>query len=211
MWCYFPTPFYNGYFKYHVSFVHVSATAEFVPDLPRFAARQKVRVIIPPSHTALCAAELKSTVMQVKVLSALLCFVATTYAGCPLGFHQHRTSCYWFSNVRCSFPEAAAYCRYLESHLATIESQDEDSFINGYAIRRGRAPSYFIGATDLNIEGRWMWEGQRRMTYTHWNTKQPDNSGGQEHCLELWKYSKKYRWNDKRCDTPSNFICEQEL
>ncbi|XP_046339589.2 perlucin-like [Haliotis rufescens] len=132
-------------------------------------------------------------------------------AGCPLGFHLHRRSCYWFSNVKSSFPEAAAYCRYLESHLVVISSADEDSFIRGYAIRRGKAPFYRLGATDLNIEGRWLWEGQRRMGYTHWSPGQPDNNGGTEHCLEIRRDFGNYLWNDFVCDHPSHFICEKEL
>ncbi|XP_071098086.1 perlucin-like [Haliotis cracherodii] len=149
--------------------------------------------------------------MRLELLSAVLCFVATASGGCPLGFHLHRRSCYWFSNVKGSFPEAAAYCRYLESHLVVVSSADEDSFIRGYAIRRGKAPMYWLGATDLNIEGRWLWEGQRRMNYTHWNLRQPDNYRGVEHCLEIAKAASNYLWNDYVCDQPLHFICEKEL
>ncbi|XP_046585423.1 perlucin-like, partial [Haliotis rubra] len=132
-------------------------------------------------------------------------------SGCPLGFHKHRRSCYWLSNVKSSFPEAVAYCLYLESHLASISNRDEDSFLEGYALRHGRAQRYRLGATDLNLEGRWMWEGQRRMYYRHWSPGNPSNSGGQEHCLELENKHGKYVWNDNRCDGPLHFICEKEL
>ncbi|XP_046585439.1 LOW QUALITY PROTEIN: perlucin-like [Haliotis rubra] len=149
--------------------------------------------------------------MHVEVLSALLCLVATAYAGCPLGFYQHTKSCYWLSNVKSSFPEAVSYCRYLESHLVTIENRDEDSFLKGYALRHGTAPGYWLGATDLNIEGRWLWEGQRRMSFTNWSWRSPGNSRGQEHCLELVKSEGKYVWNDYQCDIPLHFICEKEV
>ncbi|XP_067653315.1 perlucin-like, partial [Haliotis asinina] len=128
---------------------------------------------------------------------------------CPPGFQQHRRSCYWFSTITGSFAEAASYCRYLESHLATVENRDEDSFIKGYAIRHRRAPNYWLGGTDLTVEGKWLWEGQRRMNYAHW-PRQPDNSKGQEHCLELRRVSGTYDWNDIKCDTPSHFICERK-
>ncbi|XP_046585441.1 perlucin-like [Haliotis rubra] len=149
--------------------------------------------------------------MQVEVLSVLLCLVATTYAGCPLGFHQHRRSCYWFSTIKSSFAEAAGYCRYLESHLATISNRDEDSYIRGYATRRGKAINYWLGASDLNLEGRWLWEGQCRMKYTNWSPRQPDNWRGNEHCLEIKRRYGNYLWNDNQCQEPSNFICEKEL
>ncbi|XP_067653838.1 perlucin-like [Haliotis asinina] len=151
--------------------------------------------------------------MQLKLLTVLLCFVATTYshAGCPLGFHQHRRSCYWFSTITGSFAEAASYCRYLESHLATLSSRKEYSYIRGYAIRHGKAPNYWIGASDLNIEGRWLWEGQRRMKFTAWSPGQPDNGGSNEHCLEMRKNYGNYLLNDYICQNTGNFICEKEM
>ncbi|XP_046547951.1 perlucin-like isoform X2 [Haliotis rubra] len=146
--------------------------------------------------------------MHVEVLSALLCFMATAYAGCPLGFHQHRRSCYWFSTIKSSFAEAAGYCRYLESHLAIISNKDDDLFIRGYATRLGEAVKYWLGASDLNIEGIWLWEGQRRMNYTNWSPGQPDNAGGNENCLEIRLNFG--NWNDYQCQKPLNFICEKE-
>ncbi|XP_067653609.1 perlucin-like [Haliotis asinina] len=154
---------------------------------------------------------MKSTVMQLKLLTVLLCFVATTFAGCPLGFHQHRRSCYWFSTFKGSFAEAAGYCRYLESHLATISNRYENAFIKGYAMRHGKAVNYWLGASDLNVEGKWRWEGQRRMTFTAWAPGQPDNAGSNEHCLEIRRDFGNYLWNDFVCQSPSNFICEKEL
>ncbi|XP_071098071.1 perlucin-like [Haliotis cracherodii] len=130
---------------------------------------------------------------------------------CPVGFVQHGRSCYWFSNVRGSFPEAASYCRYFGSHLAIITSRNEDGFIRGYASRHGKGRHYWIGATDLILEGRWRWEGHHPVTYTHWNPGQPDNAYGRtEHCLEL-RQSYHYRWNDYICDKKLQSICETEV
>ncbi|XP_046585431.1 perlucin-like isoform X2 [Haliotis rubra] len=149
--------------------------------------------------------------MQLEILSALVCFVVTVNAGCPLGFVHHKRSCYWFSVVKGSFAEAHAYCQYLEGHLATIESRDEDLFVRGHARRHGKAHHYWLGGTDLNIEGKWMWEGQRRFSFTNWYHRQPDNAGHREHCLEIRKHFSHYLWNDWICSHNLNFICEKKL
>ncbi|XP_048251360.1 perlucin-like [Haliotis rufescens] len=107
-----------------------------------------------------------------------------------------------------------AYCRYMESHLATIANKDEDDFLRGHAIRRGKAESYWLGATDLNLEGRWLWEGRRPMVYSNWSPHQPDNYKGREHCLEMRRSYSNYLWNDVPCyafNGKSHFICEKEV
>ncbi|XP_048251465.1 perlucin-like isoform X2 [Haliotis rufescens] len=140
--------------------------------------------------------------MRLQLLAVLLCSLASATAGtqpCHLGFIQHKASCYWFSNINGSFAEASAYCRYMESHLATIANKDEDDFLRGRAIRRGKAESYWLGATDLNLEGRWLWEGRRPMVYSNWSPHQPDNYKGREHCLEMRRSYSNYLWNDVPC------------
>ncbi|XP_067653958.1 perlucin-like isoform X1 [Haliotis asinina] len=162
--------------------------------------------------------------MEVGSLSVLLCFVVTVYGGsvenvlsrhvhpgCPLGFVHYRRSCYWFSVVKGSFVEAHGYCQYLGSHLATIESRDEDSFIRGHVLRHGKAEKYWLGGTDLNLEGKWLWEGQRPFGFRNWIPGQPDNWKHHEHCLEIRKHHHHYLWNDFECHVPLHFICEKEL
>ncbi|XP_067653960.1 perlucin-like [Haliotis asinina] len=153
--------------------------------------------------------------MQLGSLSVLLCFVVTVYgAGCPLGFVHHRWSCYWFSVVKGSFVEAQGYCQHLGSHLATIESRDEDSFIRGHVLRHGKAENYWLGGIDLNLEGKWKWEGQRPFGFRDWIPGQRDNWKHREHCLEIRKHFHhypQYLWNDFKCHAPLHFICEKEL
>jgi len=49
------------------------------------------------------------------------------------------------------------------------------------------------------------------MGYSNWNNgqpgTQPDNAGGKESCVNLWKkYG--YTWNDEPCNKEYCFICE---
>ncbi|XP_048251689.1 perlucin-like [Haliotis rufescens] len=154
--------------------------------------------------------------MRLQLLAVLLCSLASATAGtksCPLGFMQYKKSCYWFSNIHGSFAEASAYCGYMESHLVRINNKDEDDFLRSYAKRRGKAAKYWLGATDLNLQGRWLWEGRRPMVYSNWSPRQPDNYKGREHCLEMRRSYSYYLWNDAPCHaySTSHFICEKEI
>ncbi|XP_046332252.1 perlucin-like [Haliotis rufescens] len=126
---------------------------------------------------------------------------------CPVGFHYHGNSCYWFSHIKGDFAEAGSICRFLGSHLVVITSAPEDAFIRGYAKRTGKADAYFIGGSDLGLEGRYVWVGDRLLTYTNWSPGNPSNDHNVEQCLELRKPG--YQWNDIDCKRVNNFICER--
>ena len=45
------------------------------------------------------------------------------------------------------------------------------------------------------------------MDFKFWNHGQPDNSGGQENCVNIWA-NQNYEWNDEPCDNLHCFVCE---
>ncbi|XP_046347992.1 perlucin-like [Haliotis rufescens] len=127
---------------------------------------------------------------------------------CPLGFVRYKTSCYWFSTTKGSFSEARSMCRYLRSYLAKVTSKDEDDFIRHFALVRGKADVYYLGGSDLRLEGMWMWEGEEtQMTYTNWASGQP-NGANKQNCLDIMKSFQNYKWTDIHCQGIFNFICE---
>ena len=44
--------------------------------------------------------------------------------------------------------------------------------------------------------------------YTHWEGGQPDNSDGDENCVNL-EENFNMLWNDMSCHTLQNYICER--
>ncbi|XP_048246153.1 perlucin-like isoform X2 [Haliotis rufescens] len=126
---------------------------------------------------------------------------------CVPGFHSHGRSCYWFSDMTGTFAEARSICQFFGARLVIINSRAEDDFIRGYA--RGKAPSYFIGGSDLAREGRFVWEGGKPFAggYQNWVPGQPNNYKGAEDCVHIWN-GFGYRWNDAPCSYKYNFICE---
>ncbi|XP_048239843.1 perlucin-like [Haliotis rufescens] len=151
--------------------------------------------------------------MRLEVVSFLLltfASLAAAHGRCPLGFLRHGDSCYWISTTVASFAEAKTYCQYMQSHLARITSKVEDDFLRGHVRRRGKGTDYWLGATDMNVEGKWLWEGNKAMTYTNWDRNNPNNDKGVENCLGLRKEFN-YKWNDYQCHHRLNFICEKNL
>ena len=97
----------------------------------------------------------------------------------------------------------------MQGYLATITSQEENDFIT-----LKLAADAWIGGSDETVEGVWKWvAGPEAGTqfsngstpvggqFANWNPGEPNNSGGNEHCAEIYS-SGGGKWNDLP-DSPS--------
>ncbi|XP_070550920.1 uncharacterized protein [Ptychodera flava] len=98
----------------------------------------------------------------------------------------------------------------MDSDLITIDSEAEWNYTLGYIRYRYYTRDYWVGLTDIGVEGTWVWEnGGKEPTGTyHWLAGAPDNSGGSEHCARLDRYN---GYQDASCDGAIYYICEDDL
>lgn len=114
-----------------------------------------------------------------------------------------------------SWEQAKIYCEQIGGHLATITSADENEALKSLVENQAQA-WYWLGGTDEESEGIWKWVTGEEWSYSHWNTAQPDNSGGKEHYLHIYtnKQSTVYNgfWNDapQTYNTTIGFVCEYD-
>ncbi|EDS43407.1 salivary C-type lectin [Culex quinquefasciatus] len=96
-----------------------------------------------------------------------------------------------FNNKRSTFFEAWRACMSLGLRLATVNSAQDDAALL-VALRDAgthhKGPWYIAG-TDLGKEGSFVWLTTNREVgygsgYVNWQTGEPSNSGGNEHCIE---------------------------
>ncbi|XP_071143096.1 perlucin-like [Mytilus edulis] len=156
---------------------------------------------------------------SISLLVLLTLSVSLCQAGCPYTFKLHGDYCYRiFSKVRASWFEAKTYCNVAGGDLATIESKEEELYIESELrkehgnVSAGTPENYWLDGSDILTEGEWRWmseEGESRLItgYTRWAPGQPDNAGTQEHCLEI-RYTFGVLWNDYQCQVQQNFICK---
>jgi len=99
--------------------------------------------------------------------------------------------------------EAKAYCESLGGHLVTINSVDEQNFIETL-LSDAQRNHYWIGATDEASEGNWRWITGEPWGYSNWDVGQPDNENDRtEHYAHIFNVanphysgSKRFGWND---------------
>jgi len=72
------------------------------------------------------------------------------------------------------------------AYLATIRSKEENDWImNNFPVN-----AWWIGFNDIAQEGTWVWHSGEPVTYTNWNSGEPNNSGD---CGQLYSTGK---WDD---------------
>ncbi|XP_066513059.1 macrophage mannose receptor 1-like [Hoplias malabaricus] len=134
----------------------------------------------------------------------------STQAVC--GVSAYTSYRYVFVNENKTWTEAQSYCRQNYTDLATVNNMEEMKNLNT-TLKDKNTSSVWIGLKRGNT-GRWHWsladeglysEGEE---YRNWDERQPDNQGGKEFCVTMWKNLGK--WNDEQCNTLHHFVCYDE-
>ncbi|XP_068145918.1 C-type lectin 37Da-like [Drosophila tropicalis] len=123
---------------------------------------------------------------------------------------------YYFGMDGVNWYVAYEKCRALNSELVTFETLQEFEEVSNYLKAHNQKFNYWTSGNDLGLEGSYNWftSGQS-ITIPKWAPKQPDNSGGREHCIHLgyiWPYSTDFELNDRPCANDQSslfrYICE---
>ncbi len=119
--------------------------------------------------------------------------------GCTL--HIGAEKAYLFCEAARTFSEARAFCEGRQGRLVIIETEEENAFL----VSR-MSGSAFIGLSDLETEGTFLWIDGSTPVWTPWAEGEPNDSGGVEDCGGI--YADTGLWNDFDCATPRAFWCE---
>lgn len=102
--------------------------------------------------------------------------------------------------------------------LLSIESEEEDYFINSLLADENGDKHYWLSANDVVNEGVWVWHGKATFfgegaadhQYAGWAENEPNNAGGNENCAVI-KPSLSRSWYDRSCTEKHQLIVEFDL
>ena len=119
-------------------------------------------------------------------------------------YNGHSYKVYTDSNI--GWHDAKVFCENLGGHLATITSADEDAFI--YSLVQNINNSYWLGATDEEIEGEWQWVTGEAWDYSNASF---DNRSGLQHYLTI-NYHNGQVWDDQseKSTSQNGFLCNTD-
>ncbi|XP_078132456.1 C-type isolectin Sp-CL4-like isoform X2 [Sander vitreus] len=134
------------------------------------------------------------------------------YSAPPCGDGWSRIAadrCAKFIGTRKNFNDAQAHCNSLNSNLVSLHSEDEANFLTcltWFAVHDYKL--FWIGAKRSG--GVFGFIDGSKFNYKPWQFRQPNNSGGQEDCIESdynsWDY-----WNDVTCTKERFFACAKKM
>lgn len=95
-----------------------------------------------------------------------------------------------------------AYCVAHGGDLATISSAQDNEAVQQLVYQFSKnALGCWIGATDADHKGKWMWVNGDKVDYTNWHYGEPNNACAGENYAHMYTDG---RWNDQQVDGGCN-------
>ncbi len=124
---------------------------------------------------------------------------ALTSAGNVELLGMNNTCSLYFINPQfMSGPQAQAYAQTFGANLISVQSAAENADLLQALSNQGYAGQViWIGFTDAALEGTFVWYDSAPVTYSNWAPGEPNNSGGNENCTQIYPDG---TWNDLNCN-----------
>lgn len=157
------------------------------------------------------------------------CTAGTTFNGCPAPNNcnltairsaytsagcTELTSCYDGCSLYFYYPVAGtssaaeSFAQTLGGHIVSIQSATENACLANELNAHGYSGVIWIGYTDVVTEGAFLWLDGSPFGYTNWAPSEPNNSGGNENCTQMYPNG---QWNDLNCASGAASILEVGL
>uniref|UniRef100_A0A3P9JZL0 C-type lectin domain-containing protein n=1 Tax=Oryzias latipes TaxID=8090 RepID=A0A3P9JZL0_ORYLA len=127
---------------------------------------------------------------------------------CPMFWYSYGDRCYKYVATPMTWGNAELHCVSQNANLVSVHSVEEEAFVKMLIqnFDPAEAPNW-IGLSDAQEEGGWMWSDGSKVDFQAWLTGEPNNSHGNEHCgTTNWGTTKE--WNDHRCTYTHPFVCK---
>ncbi|MBN1797723.1 MAG: caspase family protein [Spirochaetales bacterium] len=121
---------------------------------------------------------------------------------------------YYVSKQGATWHEAKKICEQNGGHLVTITSDEENEAIVEAVKTKNIDKDLWLGYTDENKEGKWIWITGEESSFSYWDEGQPDNFNRSEDYAMIWiatlTHWRKlpYHWGDFPEDRMFYFILE---
>ncbi|NXT67121.1 CLC4E protein, partial [Chaetops frenatus] len=141
--------------------------------------------------------------LELQELTELLCRTVSSSRKCQAGWKSHGNGCYSFSRDSLSWGRARDACADLGAHLVVVNSEDEQAFL---LENSNRSSSYWLGMTDGEQEGKWLWITGEDPDFRFWDVWERDPEKELKDCGAV---GPKGFWVNERCSEFLQWICEK--
>jgi len=139
-----------------------------------------------------------NTKISLIICSIIVLFGTLDIAQCAMTYNP--ATGHWYDIVSSapdgSWLSAETNANALGGHLVTINDAAEEAWLRSVF---GSNTLYWIGFTDATVEGTWVWVSGEPVTYTNWDTLEPNNcippAIGEDYAVLNWNAATG-GWND---------------
>jgi len=127
---------------------------------------------------------------------------------CPCTTDEYGGHAYMFCTSGLAVAAARTSCLTYGYDLVAINDDPENTWVasTAYTLYLGK---WWTGYADTVTEGTWFWSNGDTSTYTNWHSGEPNDSGHNEDCMQLGRWTTDYSWNDETCTDTFRYICEE--
>jgi hypothetical protein len=122
-------------------------------------------------------------------------------------------SCYELFDSFLPWAAAEQRCVDWGGHLASIESAEENTFVDGWhaqlGLSNGDGSGIWIGGTDAQQDGLFRWVAGSPFSFAGWAPGQPNDGAGVD-CIEK-RNDGAGQWYDRYCVDSLRYLCERPL
>ncbi|KAM4643843.1 C-type lectin domain family 17, member A-like [Amazona ochrocephala] len=140
---------------------------------------------------------------ELQDITALLCRSVQEVRRCRPGWRSFAQSCYSFSTDAARWSDANRSCAEQGAHLVFVNSEAEQNFLRDNI---NASATYWLGVTDQQEEGTWLWTNGERPRISFWNTWKGTQDKEQKDCGTIGPGG---IWNAARCSHSNRWICEK--
>ncbi|XP_069038823.1 CD209 antigen-like protein B isoform X1 [Lepisosteus oculatus] len=123
---------------------------------------------------------------------------------CPWGWELFSTKCYYFSTDTLSWNDSRTACRKQGADLVIINNRTEQEFISSHT----QGCEYWMGMTDVAVEGTWIWVDGTQLTEGYWSAGEPYSCENEDCLATTLGVNDVKNWNNIKCESSVLWICE---
>uniref|UniRef100_A0A8C8DR28 C-type lectin domain-containing protein n=1 Tax=Oryzias sinensis TaxID=183150 RepID=A0A8C8DR28_9TELE len=114
---------------------------------------------------------------------------------CPMFWYSYGDRCYKYVATPMTWGNAELHCVSQNANLMLIQNFDPAEAFT------------WIGLSDAQEEGGWLWSDGTKVDFQAWDPPQPDNWDGDENCGNT-NFGINKEWNDFPCRHTYSFVCK---
>uniref|UniRef100_H2LFZ0 C-type lectin domain-containing protein n=2 Tax=Oryzias latipes TaxID=8090 RepID=H2LFZ0_ORYLA len=126
---------------------------------------------------------------------------------CPMFWYSYGDRCYKYVATPMTWGNAELHCVSQNANLVSVHSVEEEAFVKMLIqnFDPAEAPTW-IGLSDAQEEGGWLWSDGTKVDFQAWDLAQPDNQKI-ENCGHT-NHGINKKWNDYPCTHTYSFVCK---